>query len=189
VTSPLDWRTYGPSWVGPSTLSDKLVDWQALAAAGGESLIRDKDVLDVGPAWGVDAYLFAPSARSWTVVDGVEAVLGHVTLACPSVHALHLDLRHDWPFGDEKFGLVLDFSTIDDVGHAEHCYRECARVLRHGGTLLTTYANALHPSVQQGPYAGLATHPDVMRTMLDGSGLHVVGSNDDGARAAMWARR
>ena len=38
-------------WVpAPCCLSDKLSDWLLLAEAGGDSLIKGRDVLDVGKA-------------------------------------------------------------------------------------------------------------------------------------------
>lgn len=128
-------------WIpAPNNLSDKLADWEILAQVGGTDLIRDKVVLDIGPAWGTDAYMLGPIAKRWVALDSSPAVLQHLNdhrIPCTEGDAAAI------PFPDDTFDTVIDFSSIDDtLGDPLACYAECARVLKPGGVLISSYANA-----------------------------------------------
>lgn len=131
-----DWRPLAPP------LSDKLTDWAGLADVGGEGLIHGKDVLDVGPLYGVDALVFASKAKSYTLLDYSEAVLEHCHNVEPLARLVRGDVCQPWPLESAGFDTVLDFSTFDDVEYPERAYAEAARVLRPGGSLVTSFANA-----------------------------------------------
>ena len=171
----------------PPPLGDKLADWQALSDAGGEELLRDRDVLDVGPFWGIDAALFAPRARSYTAIDSADAVLDQVHRIAPSVRLVLADLLQPWPFEPATFDTVLDFSTLDDVGRPDVGYLEAARVLRPGGTLLTCFANSrgIDTSVEY-----TTSDPEELRRSLEAMGFEVraVGRRDQ-ARAVLVAKK
>ena len=132
------------TWVPkPPNLSDKLADWQALSDVGGEDLTRDKDVLDVGAEYGLDAMLLAYRSRSYVAVDNSAEVLDHLKACTPTkVSVRYMDATERWPYDDGSFDTVLDFSAFDDTANPEHCYREAARVLRVGGHLVSSFANA-----------------------------------------------
>ena len=127
----------------PPPLSDKLADWSALAAFGGEVFYAGKDVLDVGPAYGLDAMMMAPKARRYVVADSDEYVLEHVRALHTGANTVCFDATRPWPLV-ETFNTVLDFSTFDDTSDPLACYREAFRVLRPGGCLISSFANARH---------------------------------------------
>lgn len=170
-------------------LGDKLADLETLAHLGGNAFIDGRDVLELGPARGVDALLLADRARSWTSVDMDPAVIAHVQRVAPDVRAMAVDLSQPWPFADGSFDLVIDFSTLDDVfaadgsGAALLGYAEASRVLREGGHLVGTYANrrAIAPEL------GLQTQdPAELAAFLATVGLGpIYETRHDFARAAI----
>jgi len=181
------WQALGGGFLGPPPLSDKMVDWNALCEAGGETFFRDKDVLDVGPAYGLDAFMFAFYAKSYVVLDSYEVSLDHVARVAPKSKGIECNLMEKWPVADASFDTILDFSTFDDSGAVEHCYREAARALRSQGTLVTSYANALQcdPAV---PYT--TSKPHELAAFLDSLGLKVHHRfREDGPRSVMFATK
>ncbi len=131
-------------WIpAPTSMSDKLTDWQLLAEAGGQALLTDKAVIDAGPAWGVDALWMSPWARRYVALDSSEQVLDHLRSYMPeTVEIVEGDLVHPWPVEQECFDLVMDFSSFDDSVDAPACYASAARALRRGGVLVSTFGNA-----------------------------------------------
>ena len=169
----------------PPTLSDKLADWEVLAAAGGDSLFVGKDVLDVGPLYGLEALIFAAKAKSYVVLDCSEAVLVRQP---PMAERRFWDITHTpWPFEGESFDTVLDLSTFDDTDAPETCYLEAARILRPGGLLITAFANArvILPSDEW-----ITQHPDTLAPLHQEIGFGTVrGWRLDQARAHMVAEK
>ncbi len=126
----------------PPCESDKLVDREALAMAGGNALLTEKRVLDIGPCYGLDARDFAPLAACYVVVDYDTLVLEWMTKIAPRAVRVEATARM-LPFRSGSFDTVLDFGTLDNVGALVESYREACRVLKSGGTFVTTYGNAL----------------------------------------------
>lgn len=155
----------------PPYLSDKIADWECLCAGGGEELIKGKDVLDVGACWGTDALTLCSHAKTYVAADGSPEVLDHLRACMPKkVTVQFFDARERWPLDDASVDTVLDFSSFDDTGDADACYAEAARVLRPGGVLVSTYANAcLIP--QEVPYAKL--DPTRLARYLGALGLSI----------------
>lgn len=138
----------------PCSLSDKLADWQALAITGGEALIRDKVVLNLGPGYGVEEFLLAHLAARWIVQDNDPDVLARAVQAAQSemngpyeVESPVASLLHtlpEIPLPDDSVDLVLDFSTLDNTPDPVGAYVETFRVLRPlTGILISTYSNRL----------------------------------------------
>jgi SAM-dependent methyltransferase len=182
-----DWQSYGAGFLGPPSLSDKLADWGALADGGGDALIRDRDVLDVGPAYGVDAFVFSFYAKSYTVLDGYAKSLEQVARVAPRSTGKLCDLRGAWPIESSSFDLVIDFSTFDDSQDAPHCYREAARVLRQGGTLITSYAN--RASLGDHPHFETRWPGQLASLLLDLGLMPHHRSREDQPRAVMLATK
>jgi SAM-dependent methyltransferase len=182
-----DWQSYGGGFLGPPSLSDKLTDWIALADAGGDALIREKHIVDVGPAYGVDAFVFSFYAASYTVLDSYVMALDQVKRVAPKTTIVKCDLRHHWPVRDSAFDTVIDFSTFDDTGNSTHCYHEAARILRPGGTLCTSYANA-SVCPEGSPYD--CRVPDELSELLRSLGLRVHHrSHEHQGRAVMFGTK
>jgi len=117
-------------WIpSPPCLSDKLADWQFLAEWGGEVFFQGRDVLDVGPFYGVEAFMFALKAKRYTVLDSVAGVLTHIGMIAPCTERIDADAEKPWPISEMTFDTVLDFSTFDDLVDPLHGYREAYRVL------------------------------------------------------------
>ena len=127
----------------PCALSDKLVDWQALAITGGEELIKGKVVLNLGPGYGVEEFLLAHLAQEWIVQDNDADVLTRAMEAggCPGMYRLYEPLPVI-PLTDSSVDLVLDFSTLDNTPDPVTAYAETFRVLRpETGILISTFSN------------------------------------------------
>ena len=176
-------------WVGPPPLSDKLADWHALAMVGGEALTRDRDVLDVGPAFAVDAMLLSPYAKSYTVIDSQVAVLAQACRVGTRIIARRGDITQRWPFDGASFDTIIDFSTFDDTADPVHCYCEAARVLRPSGVLLTSYANAIIPEAVRAVAGYKTQSPNDLRRMLEAVGFMpgMRGFTEDKPRATLIA--
>lgn len=135
----------------PPHLGDKLADWNLLRLAGGQELVIGKDVLELGPSFGVDLFCLAPYARTYTMLESSPEVLEHLRFLHDRWIALGhdialvpYDLRKPLVFADAQFDLVIDFGTIDNVLGGLLPYREACRVLRPGGMLISTYASFDH---------------------------------------------
>src|SRR5260370_22534224 len=177
-------------------LSDKLADWNALTLVSGEECIRGQDVLDIGPAFGLDAIMFARLARRYVIVDNADDVLKWI-------HELAYDDRLiggeaeivkanacDMHFENE-FDLVLDFGSIDNSGDHLAAYACAARALRHHGLLVTTYANRL---VLTNEYSGdegeQRIYPEMLGLYLREQGMWVRNRyRENQPRALMIAQK
>ena len=163
-------------------LTSKLIDWTALAEAGGEDLIYGKRVLDLGPCYGLDAFMFAQKAKrtqhlrdpndkrtpgTYTAVDRDPHVILWLRERVPECDVRQADLTA-LPFPDYSFDTVLDFSSLDNTQDPQKGYAEAVRVLAPGGTIVTTFANALHLEPSEGE---TPLFPTVVRAWLGGYGL------------------
>lgn len=133
--------------LSPPHLSDKLIDWRLIENAGGQEIFTGKNVIDFGPSFGLDMITWSFFTKSYTVVDSDPDVLQHIKalshLFCErNIHVCDHNLRDGLKFYDDAtFDVVIDFGTVDNLINGYEPYREAWRILRPGGTLLTTYAN------------------------------------------------
>jgi ubiquinone/menaquinone biosynthesis C-methylase UbiE len=174
------------------TLSDKLVDWHAFVLVGGETFIKTRNVLEIGPSFGLDTIFFAPSAKRWTVLDNAPDVLawiaGHTHRLLPGLDLVSGDARK-LPFEDDTYQLVLDFGTFDNTGDPWACYAEAVRVLSRHGILITSYANlqVLGPSDDKWE---IRSAPGQLRRYLESMNMWVrYDERHDQARASMIAQK
>lgn len=169
----------------PPTLSDKLADWQVLADGGGDALFVGKDVVDVGPLFGLEGLLYAGRAKTYVALDCSEAIL---LRQAPLVERRCADItKAPWPFADASVDTVLDLSTFDDTAEPMVCYAEAARVLRPGGHLITAFANA---TVVPPTPEWTSQDPYHLAVTLEGMGFgNMRGWRFDQARAHVIAER
>jgi len=105
------------------------------------SYCRGKDVLEAACGTGQGLGLLSRNARSLTAGDYSPAVLDIARRHYGSRFDLkQFDAQH-MPFADASFDVVILFEALYYVPDVERFFRECARVLRPGGTLLIATAN------------------------------------------------
>jgi SAM-dependent methyltransferase len=156
------------------TLSDKLVDWEAFVTVGGEEFIAGRDVLEIGPAYGLDTLWFSPKAQRWVVLDNAPDVMAWIaglTRLAPGIELVKGDAQK-LPFNEGEFHLVLDYGTFDNTGDPLTSYIEACRVLRHHGLLLSTYANEAVLGVSSDPRE-VHVHPDRLALLLEARGMWI----------------
>lgn len=182
----------------PPYLGDKLADWNLLRQAGGQELVIGKDVLELGPSFGVDLFCLAPYAKSYTMIESSPEVLDHLRFVVDRWRALGHDvnlvdanLQHPLAFADATFDLVIDFGTIDNVIAGYAPYREACRVLRPGGMLISTYASRDHFGTAMSDCGDEHRFfAREMRECLRREGMEIVQQyNVDQPRAAIAARK
>jgi SAM-dependent methyltransferase len=162
-------------------LSDKLADWQLFAVAGGEPLLKDARVLNLGPGYGLEEFVLARHAKEWIALDSSLWVLERARVLEPKI-LTRVTMLPELPADLGEFDLVLDFSTLDDIAEPLAGYRAVARLLRPGGRLVTTYAN--RRKTQPG------TEPEDLAVAMASCGLDVLyRTYEDQARAGMIAQR
>ncbi len=111
-----------------------------LAEVGNPSTL---DILDYGCGWGGETLWVARRARSVAGVDvDVNAITqANAALATSDVRNCRFELSADGrlPFPDASFDAVLSTDTFEHVMDLDLAFREIARVLRPGGSLLTRF--------------------------------------------------
>lgn len=129
----------------PPHFGDKYDDWRRIAEAGGDALFTGKDVLDIGPCYGLDIYAFAAKARSYTVIDSDPAVINHLAWLSsgqgPRFNLIVANLQNGIPCEEDFFDTVLDLGTLDNVLAGIGIYQDAMRVLRRRGVFVCSYAN------------------------------------------------
>lgn len=182
----------------PPHLGDKLIDWDLLAKAGGMDLLIGKDVLEFGPSYGIDLYMFAPYARSYTMIESAPDVLDHLQpltrlLNDRDAAALVIvrNLRQPLDaFAGKNYDLVIDFGTVDNVLAGVKPYEEAMRLLRPGGVLLTTYANRKVLGTEFSECGDeVRFDPGGLASWFTGLGDPFVRIHEDQPRAGMAVRR
>jgi len=109
----------------------------------GTERIGQLDILDFGCGWGGETIWLARRARSVSGVDVDDKAIEQARKALASSDVRNC--RFEWssdgrlPFADASFDAVLSTDTFEHVMDLELAFREIARVLRPGGSLLTRF--------------------------------------------------
>jgi SAM-dependent methyltransferase len=180
--------------LSPPHFGDKFDDWRRLAEAGGEALLTNKDVLDIGPCYGLDVFAFAPKTRSYTVIDSDPTVLAHMSWLSsgPRFNLIHANLKNGIPCDDEFFDTVFDFGTLDNVLGGIHLYQEAIRILRRRGVFICSYANreVLSGQLSDSGDEERFTFDELQRALIDAGATQVTSMDSrTHARAGLIARK
>jgi SAM-dependent methyltransferase len=150
--------------------------WDALAR-GLVGLLRLGDVLDAGSGDGAIAQLVAPRAKTYTLLDRSERMLGaaRARLAkSPNVRFLQGDL-HAIPAPPASFDQVLLLNVLPYAVRPATVLAEVGRVLRPGGTvaLVTVDEHAHAELATQYGHVQPGFRPATLRRLLQKAGLVV----------------
>jgi SAM-dependent methyltransferase len=124
---------------------------QRLALFGsaiGSHIAPGGHVLDLGCGTGELARHLAASGRHVTGCDISPAMLRQAAEADPASGVSWIRLPPGWkalPFPAEAFDAIVASSVLEYVSDPSAVLRECARVLRPGGSVLCTVPDARHP--------------------------------------------
>ena len=100
-------------------------------------------LLDVGCGTGHHMARLRQRGYSVAGVDGSDEMLEHARTNNPGVTIEKSDVEHI-PFGDGEFDFVLCVEVLRYLPDMSNCVREMARVLKRGGTCVTTAAPLLN---------------------------------------------
>jgi SAM-dependent methyltransferase len=182
----------------PPSLGDKMFDWQLLSEAGGQAILQDRDVVEFGPSFGVDFYMWAPIVKSYAMIDSAPDIMAWLVPLIETfierdfAVSLHRsNLQNALPFKDACCDMVIDFGTIDNVLAGFHPYAEAARILRSGGILVSSYANYWFFREDKSPSGDEERfNPDQLAKFLADQGCEIrVRKNEDQPRAGIVARK
>jgi ArsR family transcriptional regulator len=153
--------------------------WEA-TARGLLGFLRLGDVLDIGSGDGVMAQLFAPRARSVTLIDRSSKMIDAARRRLSGQRNVQFQVgdMHELPFVDECFDEVLSFNVLTYAEHPERALGEAARVLRPRGTLsVVTLAVHEHADVTSAyGHVNAGFSPRELRRLLREAGLEVLSA-------------
>ena len=142
-------------------------------------------VLTIGPRWTGEIDYFRERI-------GLKGTIG-LDLFSPDDELIKVGDMHEMPFEDETFGLVYQRNTFDKSYDIRAALRECVRVLRDGGVLITDDCYAYTDGVSELSRTSIKHNDQVLRVLGDhvGEVLHdrETDSDEDMDRARRAARR
>lgn len=116
-----------------------------------ESILRDRDVLDIGCGYGGNLLRWARSHPSSLFV-GIEPFPKVVTIAAGARRAYAIGnasflaaAGERLPFDDDSFDLIMTYDVIEHVSDPSLVLLEIARCLRPGGTYLGVFPPYFNP--------------------------------------------
>lgn len=118
------------------------------ADAAGELVAAGGELLDLGCASGELALRLAAAGYRMTGCDIAPLMLEQAAAADRRGRVSWVRLDPDWralPFAPESLDAVISASVLEYVADPAAVLRECARVLRPGGTVLCTVPDQTHP--------------------------------------------
>ena len=110
--------------------------------------LKDADVLALACGGGQQAPVFAAHGARVTVTDVSARQLNNERLVAQregyDIRVLEADMSQPFPFGDGSFDLIFNPVSNCYIRDILPMQRECARVLRPGGVLMTAFVKEEH---------------------------------------------
>lgn len=122
----------------------------------------DEPVLTIGPRWVGEIHYFRDQL-------GLKGTIG-LDLFTTDKDLVTVGDMHDMPFEDNTFGLIYQRNTFDKSYDIRACLRECVRVLRDGGVLITDDCYAYTNGVSELSRTSLKHNRQVVRALGDNAG-------------------
>jgi hypothetical protein len=125
-------------------------------------LDASEPVLTIGPRWVGEIVYFREGL-------GLTATIG-LDLFSTDEELVHVGDMHDMPFQDDVFGLVYQRNTFDKSYDIRAALRECVRVLRDGGVLISDDCYAYTEGVSEVARTNIKHNRQVVRVLGDAVG-------------------
>ena len=115
--------------------------------------LKGKKVLGLASGGGQQMPIFAALGAECTVLDYSLKQLESERMVAAregySIEILRADMTNPLPFADETFDLIFHPVSNCYVEKVEPIFRECYRILKHGGALLGGYDNCVNYLVDE----------------------------------------
>ena len=115
--------------------------------------LKGKKVLGLASGGGQQMPIFAALGAECTVLDYSEKQLVSERLVADregySIQIIRADMTKPLPFADEVFDLIFHPVSNCYVKEVKPIFKECARILKHGGILLCGLDNAVNYLVDE----------------------------------------
>lgn len=140
--------------------------------------LRGKKLLGLASGGGQQMPIFAAAGANCTVLDYSKKQLGSERMVAEregySIRIVRADMTQPLPFDDEEFDLIFHPVSNCYVRDVLHVWKECFRVLKRGGVLLSGtdhYINYIVDEAEEKiinrlPFDPLA-NPDQMKQLAD----------------------
>ena len=110
--------------------------------------LKGKKVLGLASGGGQQMPIFAAQGAVCTVLDYSEKQLESERMVARregySIEIVHADMTKPLPFSDESFDIIFHPVSNCYVEEVLPIFRECARILKHGGILLAGLDNGVN---------------------------------------------
>ena len=110
--------------------------------------LKGKKVLGLASGGGQQMPIFAALGAECTVLDYSEKQLESERIVAAregyAIEIIRADMTKPLPFADETFDLIFHPVSNCYVEEVKPIFRECARILKHGGTLLSGLDNGVN---------------------------------------------
>lgn len=110
--------------------------------------LKGKKVLGLASGGGQQMPIFAALGAECTVLDYSEKQLESERIVAAregyAIEIIRADMTKSLPFADETFDLIFHPVSNCYVEEVKPIFRECARILKHGGTLLSGLDNGVN---------------------------------------------
>lgn len=110
--------------------------------------LKGKKVLGLASGGGQQMPIFAAQGAVCTVLDYSEKQLESERMVARregySIEIIHADMAKPLPFSDESFDIIFHPVSNCYVEEVLPIFRECARILKHGGILLAGLDNGVN---------------------------------------------
>jgi SAM-dependent methyltransferase len=125
-------------------------------------LDADEPVLTIGPRWIGEIHYFRD-------VIGLRGTIG-LDLFTHDDDLIKVGDMHDMPFDDNTFGLVYQRNTFDKSYDIRAALRECVRVLRDGGVLISDDCYAYTDGVSEMSRTSIKHNRQLVRALAPHAG-------------------